>query len=39
MADLNAIADQLSELTVMEAAELAKLSRRSGASLPPLRWP
>jgi large subunit ribosomal protein L7/L12 len=25
MADLNAIADQLSELTVMEAAELAKL--------------
>ena len=32
MADLNEIADSLSSLTVMEAAELASLLEESGAS-------
>ncbi len=37
MADLNAIVEQLSGLTVMEAAELVKQLERSGASPPPRR--
>ena len=39
MADLNALVDQLSELTVLEAAELSKMLEESGASRPPLLLP
>jgi len=39
MADLNALVDQLSELTVLEAAELSKLLEEKWASRPPLPSP
>ncbi len=38
MAELNQIVEQLSTLSVLEAAELVKYWKRSGAFLLPLRW-
>ena len=37
MANLEKLVEELSALTVLEAAQLSKLLRRSGASAPPLR--
>ena len=37
MANLEKLVEELSTLTVLEAAELASCSKRSGASAPPLR--
>ncbi len=39
MADLNALVESLSELTVLEAAELSKMLEESGAFRPPRLLP
>ena len=39
MANLEKLVEELSALTVLEAAELSKMLERSGASAPPLRSP
>ena len=38
MADLEKLAEELSNLTVMEAADLAKVLRKNGVSLLLRRW-
>ena len=39
MADLKKLVEELSTLSVLEASELSRCSKRSGAFPPPLLWP